>query len=62
MRIKVLLIFVLAGFCSAGPATAGSRFVVLSAPHSFSVPRIAHGAMLHKPCCITIGISSGAPR
>jgi hypothetical protein len=47
MRIKVLLIFALAGFCSAGPSAAGSRFVVLSAPHSFSVPRIPHGAMLH---------------
>jgi hypothetical protein len=47
MRIKTLLIFVLAGFCLAGPANAGSRFVVLSARHSFSVPHIAHNAMLH---------------
>jgi hypothetical protein len=47
MRIKVFLMFVLAGFCSAGPANAGSRFVVLSAPHGFSVPRIPHHAMLH---------------
>jgi hypothetical protein len=46
MRIKVLLIFALAGFCSAGPANAGSRFVVLSASHGFSIPRIPHGAML----------------
>jgi hypothetical protein len=42
MRIKVLLVFVLGGFCSAGPANAGSGFVVLSAPHGFSIPHIAH--------------------
>ncbi len=47
MRIKVLLFFVMAGFCSAGPAVAASRFVVLSAAHSFSIPRIGHGAVLH---------------
>jgi hypothetical protein len=46
MRIKVLLFFVLAGFCSAGPVAAASRFVVLSARHGFSIPRIAHGAVL----------------
>jgi hypothetical protein len=47
MRIKVLLIFALAGFYSAGAANAGSRFVVLSASHGFSIPRIPHGAMFH---------------
>ncbi len=47
MRIKVLLFFVLAGFGWASPAAAASRFVVLSAAHGFSIPRIGHGAVLH---------------
>jgi hypothetical protein len=47
MRIKGLLLFVLAGLFSVGPAAAASHFFVLSAPHSFSIPRIAHGAVLH---------------
>lgn len=46
MRIKTLLLFALAGFCSVGPAVAASRFVVLSAAHGFAIPHIARGAVL----------------
>jgi hypothetical protein len=41
MRVGILL-FGLAGFCLAGQASAGSRFVTFSAPHRVAVAPMAH--------------------
>jgi len=41
MRVRILLVG-LVGFCLAGQASAGSRFVTFSAPHRFAAARMAH--------------------